>query len=367
MKENGIEENVRTSTGMKVFLALGALLLGGIIFYHQRKYFFRLEDLDYLKNMSTGEDLKSISDIFANLSYCFKNSGGSMIGLAVLQLVLLAGEGFANIFNTLLMLSVAVLICLTVTGKRQRFFFTTFALSILIALNDTWELSYFWEFGTVLYFLPAIFMLLFVMYYCRLLDEFREEPSTREGILIFVCGLLAGAFNASYGVICLFTALFSMVLDRLLLHKYIKKRMILGAAGAAAGVIAFMSAPGNYTADSIIKIDFIQAEIFPAVVLLLVVLAILLRTGGWLTISQIMMTAVLGLSVIYCLILRVIPGVSGNGAHVGCIVLSLAAFCGVFYQMNYYEKKNRLYGYALLLIMIMFDIICIFGESSGVI
>ena len=79
--------------------AFGSMVL--IIFLQQLKVPFMLEDLDYAKNLVTGEPLTYFSDITQSLGCIYFWKGGSLVAGFFLQVILLCGGYVADIINIL--------------------------------------------------------------------------------------------------------------------------------------------------------------------------------------------------------------------------------------------------------------------------
>jgi len=121
--------------------AFGSMVL--IIFLQQLKVPFMLEDLDYAKNLVTGEPLTYFTDITQSLGCIYFWKGGSVLGGFLLQLILMAGGYVADVINILVMIACAYLIFAPARASHQRIFFNVYAFLLLICLNADWTNSYF--------------------------------------------------------------------------------------------------------------------------------------------------------------------------------------------------------------------------------
>ncbi|MCR5476729.1 MAG: DUF6056 family protein [Lachnospiraceae bacterium] len=359
-------KEVHTNQITKALLLAGLAVLVGFVFLQQVRMRFMLEDLDYLRNMATGEELGSLKDVFQSMGWISKNLGGSLFSQFVLQLILLMGETPANILNTLVLMAVSVLICQGIQAKHQRLFFSCFAFFLLIAMNQDWIVCYFWQFGIVNYFYPALWMLLFLIYYSRFLDKPKRPSSVREGVLIGLCGLLAGWTNAGYGLVCLACAVFSILLSKYLLGMRLRLRMAAGGFGALLGIFLYLLPSGNYGNESLMRGIFVSVRIFPAVIMALAMMAILLRVGGYLVTSQIMQLLTLGFAVVLCFLISAVPFTSANGILLCTVIQAIMLFCGMMYRMNRFDKKHRIYGYILAGIMFFYDVAIFAAQYVGV-
>ncbi len=365
--ERSMKNTIKTSLVAKVLLTLGVIILTGLLIYEQIHVHFMLDDLDYGCNLVTGEEVSSLSDVFQSLGPMYFEEGGSLIAQFWLQINILLGEAFANVMNTAVLLLVPFLICLAIGADHQRFFFVAFPYFLLISLNSDWINSYMWQFGTISYFYPAIWMLIFLRFYNKVLDDLREQPSWPEGILITVSGFLAGWGNGAYGMLCIGIAGFSMLLERFLLKGRIKRRMIGGLFGAVLGTLLYLTAPGNFQENGIIHNIYLNLSIYPAVVLALTMLAILMRIGGWLHTSQVMMLGTLAWGIFLTFVVGWIPQIGANGILVATMVFGITFFCSLFFHTNNSDARYRNYAYVLAGITFLIDIMGFAEHFVGVV
>lgn len=346
------KENVkqpRTSMLIKCILVVGIISLLLFQLSLQRQFSFMLEDMDYMTNLATGEELTGIGDILQSMKEAFLYKGGGLLSGAVLQVQLLLGEAMADVANVVALLAIAVLVCLAISAKHQRFFFVALPLFLLISFNDDWQYSYCWQFGMTQFVYPAIpFLILLGM-----LIRGADHPKSRfEEYFIYlgpVLAFLLGIYNGGYGlVICAMTALL-IHLYKSLLGRKIPGWMSVSLLTSLVGSLIFSFIPGNFTAFSVIKDEQLTLHIFPAIVFMLFMLAILMRAGGWLSVSQIMMLGGLGFSVVLRFIFEVTPFCGSNGIRICTIVLAITLCCSLIYRMNRLNSWFRFYGYMMAL------------------
>ncbi len=357
---------VRTSNRTRILLIAGILIQLGFLFFAQSKISFMLEDLDYRKNMATGGDLTSLADIFQSLGWVFKNAGGSLLTTFCLQVTLLLGEHFADFLNVCVMFFVAFQICRVIDAKHQRFFTVGLAFTLIFGLNEDWTGSYLWQFGIVHYFYPAVWLLLYLYFFSRAVDSPGRVFSVKWGVIAGCVGFLAGFSNGGYGLVCILISVLSLLINRYLLGKLHQNRLMYGMYGSIAGTILYLISPGNYCQESVMKGVYLSFSAFPAVALAMIMLAILLRTGGFLTTSQILQLATLGGSVVLNLVIQALPIAGANGVQICTLILSVNLCVGLLYQMNRIHPRFRIYGYAFFVVTLLHNIVVILGNLVGV-
>ena len=127
-----------------------------------------------------------------------------------------------------------------------------------------------------------------------------------------------------------------------------------------------MTCPGNYTKSSVLLTDYISADVYPSVVLALLVLAIFLKMGGKLKPSQFLMCCVMMVSVAVSVLCVVVLPVSPNGALLCTMILGIACFCSLFYSLNKIVNRYRIYAYVLCSIALLYDVFVILESQLGV-
>ncbi len=349
-----------------MIIAFFAMVL--IIFIQQLKVPFMLEDLYYSKNLVTGEPLTSFSDILQSMGCIFYWKGGSLVGGFVLQLILLSGGYVADVINMLVMVGCALLLFAPAKASHQRIFFTVFAFLMLICLNADWSNSYFRQFMTVNFFYPCLLMLAVLKVCTAILDS--PEPvktlSVPRIIALSAAAFFAGVWSPSYGMICGFTFAIVIYFRRIGSEKLDIKGFVIPIIFCALGLVLYMIAPGNYAKGSVLLTSYIDADVYPAVVLALVVLAIYVKIGGVLKPSQYLIYAVLLISVVMSFVTLVILPFAPNGALLCTMVLGIAAYCDMFYSVNLISGRYRIYGYFLCAIALMYDVFVILESQLGV-
>ena len=337
-----------------------------LIYYVQTRVTFMLEDFDYAKNMKTGGELSSLRDVFQSQAWIFRNAGGSVLAGTCYQILLLIGEGFSNFINVLMMLLVAVLICYATGARHQRLFFVSLSLALMLCLNTDWLASCFWQFGVTNYFYPSVFLLIYLRFFLRTMDEYDWKPKTYRIAYVCAAGFLAGWWNGGVGIVCMGIFLGSLLMHRFILQKKLPFYLLLAGLCALAGFVLYIIAPGNFKDSSVMRGIYLNVGIFPAVVLSLVMIAILLRAGGFLKPSQILMLLSLGGAVAFCFLLLLLPGVAANGLLLATVILSLCLFLSLIYRMNRHFPGHWRYAYVLQGVALLYSLLILAGQSVGV-
>lgn len=363
-----MKKETRTPNVIKILLTIAFLSMVTIIFLQQMKVPFMLEDLYYANNLVTGEPLRSFSDITMSLGCIYFWKGGSLIGGFFLQLILMAGGYAADIINILVMIGCAYLLFAQSKASHQRIFFSVYAFLLMIALNADWNNTYFRQFGAVNFFYPSILMLLVLGILSSMADDPEKYNKLGVGkvIALSATGFVAGAWAPSYGIICA-CALGMIILYRIHMQKIDKNGgLILALFFSCIGVILYFVCPGNYTHGSVMLTKYIGADVYPSVVLALLVLAIFLKMGGKLRPSQYLLCGVMmvsvGLSLICVLVLPIAP----NGVLLCTMLLGISTFVSLFNSLNLIMTRYRIYAYVLCSIALLYDVFIILESQLGV-
>lgn len=363
MNGNVEEKSIRT-----VRIIAGALfvIFAGVIFYMQTRFSFILEDTMFVKNPETGEKLSSIGEIFSTIIPTMKSSGGSFLSIAILRVILVLGDVFANVLNMLVLFAVAFLIGKCSGAKKEWIFFTALPFIMMFSLNSEWKNSYLWEFGIVNFLYPAVpFLVYLYLVLCEINGE-KKCIGAAKAAIACLSAFFAGAANASYGGLAIVVGLSGMVIMSRIVGMKPKIWMPVSLICSAAGVALYMLASGNYKAGSIMETEYINFSIFPAVVLALLMLAISLRSGGWVAISEMVLIMTLGIGVVMRFIIQVIPGVYPNGLQVAAIIVAITLLCNILGR--FLKENKRTYKWALILTICGFSYIVlnIIADIGGV-
>ena len=238
----------------------------------------------------------------------------------------------------------------------------------MIALNADWNNSYFRQFGAVNFFYPSILMLIVLNILASMVDDPGKYKKLGAGriVTMTVTGLVAGAWAPSYGIICA-CALGLVILYRIYIQKIEKNGgLILALFFSCVGVILYMVCPGNYTKGSVMFTDYIGADVYPSVVLALLVLAIFLKMGGKLKPSQYLLCAVMMISVGLSLFCVLVLPIAPNAVLLCTMLLGISTFVSLFYSLNQIMERYRIYAYVLCSIALLYDVFVILESQLGV-
>lgn len=351
---------------MMFVMGLAILLQTLFVFYVQGRFSFILEDLTYSVNLSTGEKLSGFGDIISNVPYILKGNGGSVLALSVLQLIIFLGNNAADIINTLTLLIIAFLIARNVNPKRFEIMYMSMSLFMMITLNSNWDYSYLWEFGVVNFVMPAIPFLVFLLFILKEVNYFDNKTSALAAVASVLSAFLASFSNGAYALMVILVCVCAIIICKKLLAKPVAKWLIGSLVASAVGLGLYLAAPGNYSAGSVMAKSYFDFSIFPAVVLTLLMLAVSLRSGCFLSTGQLMLTGVLFVGVILKFILTWIPGVTSNGISICILVISLTLFCNLFNNLKKDNARNAFWGYLLSGVALLYSVLTILQNLGGV-
>jgi hypothetical protein len=251
--------NVRNLIGQlkekkKTIFFLFALLLFSMIYILNMIYPLFAEDWDYSfiwtpDGPSSGR-VESITDIIISQYRHYIWWGGRSVVHAIDQILLLSGEGWADLINSLIFLLFIYLIYKISNYKKE------LSLSVFVAiflLFWFFQPSFFdtviWITGSANYLwgtlLSVSLMYPYYIHFRKYTDEIGKKDSVLLIFIIFVLGVLAGWTNENIGIALVIYILLIFVLLKKE-HKKIHKWMISGLIGVLIGSLILLSAPGNY-------------------------------------------------------------------------------------------------------------------------
>ena len=220
--------------------SLALILLTGIIVWRVNyEIDFMMDDEWYSTLLYADTPIRNLGDIVHAQIWHYFNWGGRSMAHALLQLILLAGEHWADILNTGMTLLLGWLACMIADRRKLPYWFA--ALGMILGLNANWKMSMFWEAGAANYLYMAGFLLAFL--FCYLKYEEKNLP----GIVIWILplGLIAGWSNENMGPAVWLLSLL-VILLRHREHKKAPVWMYLGNISCLAGTILMIAAPGNF-------------------------------------------------------------------------------------------------------------------------
>lgn len=236
---------------IKVMWTATVILTGialAVTYLTHRAVPFMMDDLWYSTLLYEETPIHSLGDIVRAQIWHYNNWGGRSITHGLLQMILLAGEQFADVANVAATIVLAWVVCL-VSGYRSLYAFLG-AVCVMTGCNANWKMSMFWQAGAANYLYITSVLLLFL--YCYLgnaegaqtgkVSAFRSIGSC---IGILLLGFISGWSNENMGPsLWVITGVILLVRRK---HKQtIKAWMVLGNLACLAGSILVVIAPGNF-------------------------------------------------------------------------------------------------------------------------
>lgn len=211
-----------------------------VMFYVHRKIPFMMDDMWYSTNLATGEPLQGFGDIVESQVWHFNNWGGRTITHAMLQMILMGGELFADILNVVATLVLAYMIC--VIAEARSLWAILGAMTMMLAWNANWLMSMFWEAGAANYLYITSFILLFL--WCYLRDDTGKRL---YGITCWIIplGMVAGWSNENMGPMAWVLSLI-VIIEHTVKKVKVRLWMILGNISCLLGSVLVVAAPGNF-------------------------------------------------------------------------------------------------------------------------
>ena len=264
---------MKNKTGTIASISLILIAVTAIwVFILNREIPFMMDDLWYSTLLYSDEPIHSFSDIIKAQVWHWNNWGGRSMTHGLLQMILLCGETFADILNTIFVFVLSAVISLTAstaTGKIKNIpAFILTGAGLVIGLNANWKMSMFWEAGAVNYLYITVFILLFIFCYLREIPSSQDStspgsqtqdsgPACSTGILpgitfwIIPLSVLAGWSNENMGPTCFIISILVM-LKLKKSGRRIRAWMPLGSAFSLAGSVMCIIAPGNFVRSATI-------------------------------------------------------------------------------------------------------------------
>lgn len=220
--------------------SLALILLTGIIVWRVNyEIDFMMDDEWYSTLLYADTPIRNLGDIVHAQIWHYFNWGGRSMAHALLQMILLTGESWADILNTAMTFILAWLICQAAGRVRMPYYFA--ALGMLFGLNANWKMSMFWEAGAANYLYMTGFILAFLLCYLK----YKEKNLWGITVWILPLGLIAGWSNENMGPTVWILSLVVMLLRRRE-QKKIPVWMYLGNISCLTGSILMIVAPGNF-------------------------------------------------------------------------------------------------------------------------
>ena len=214
-----------------------------ILFIANRKMLLKMDDEWYATNLVTGLPLASLSDIWESQVWHFFQWGGRSIAHAMLQLVLWTGPFVADCINVAVTVLLVVFICKLADAQKNVFGLIT--LGFLVILNLNWSQTLLWHSGAANYLYMTTWILLFLLFYFRTLEN--KEAKKLPGIVFWIAplGLFAGWSNENMGP-AVWLGTLCMILFLWIKEKRVYPWMLVGNLFCLAGCGLVILAPGNF-------------------------------------------------------------------------------------------------------------------------
>ncbi len=250
-----------------ILFVIGAVVTGiitlVILYLTHKAVPFMMDDLWYSTRLYDEEPVRSLKDVVDAQIWHYNNWGGRSVTHGLLQLLLMAGESFADLCNVAVTVLLSFLLCLVAAGERpvgslffdhtsahrvsriaETVWLLTLGTGLLIGLNANWKMSMFWQAGAANYLYITVFLLLFLFVYLRELGE--DTPRSLPGITLWILplGLISGWSNENMGPTLWLVSLFCILYLRKT-GRGIRLWMVLGNLSVLLGSLLCILAPGN--------------------------------------------------------------------------------------------------------------------------
>lgn len=226
----------------------GTAILTVIFFFINRAVPFALDDLWYSTNLATDGPLTGFKDVIEGQIWHYNNWGGRVVTHGLLQTMLMQGELFCDIANTVMLVLLGIMVTLVSDSKKFSSFFA--GVVLIFAFNANICESMIWESGAANYLFSTTWILLFIYPYISALRGriFKNLPTV---IWIVPIGLATGWSNENMGPAAFCFAF--MVVAYLLKTQgksAIRAWMPCGLVTSAIGSALVVLAPGNFVRSS---------------------------------------------------------------------------------------------------------------------
>lgn len=132
------EKQMRVIGVLTVFLLLVTVIM---IYVVHREVPFMMDDIWYSTKLSSETPIASFADIVESQIWHYNNWGGRSMAHGLLQMILLCGEGVADVLNVIVTFVLAGLICRVADSRKLPMLFG--AVAMMFGLNANWKMSMF--------------------------------------------------------------------------------------------------------------------------------------------------------------------------------------------------------------------------------
>lgn len=321
----------------------------GVTYYLNHITGLYTDDFWYSTNLVTNEPLTGIKDIIESQVWHYYNWGGRSIAHALLQLSLMGGTVFINVFNTFCHILLAYLI-IKVSGVRLTPWYYLFAYCFVYLFNPNLIQTCQWQAGVANYLYMTDIILVFILIYVyglRQLAQNKKMPALTcilLSLLMIPLGICSGWSNENMGP---GSALLAFLCIAYTIFKYRKVLiyMIVGAICASVGAILVVIAPGNYARSGYIT-DMAEASLAEKITSRLFSVA-----GGFYSYLIVVMVILLILMTVYHTVLKL-----KFDASVTIVLLTAIATVGAMILSPYYPDRVAFGSFILFLSVIIYYI-----------
>ena len=219
-----------------------------IVYVTNRILVFMMDDLWYSTKLYVNEPITSLSDIIDAQVWHWHNWGGRSIAHGLLQLILMCGNAFADVLNTVWIFLLSFIIIkvskIAVPSAKNMLVYITVTAGLILGLAANWKMSMFWQAGAVNYLYMTAFLLFYIFCYLRETDG---EAGSLPGITFWMIplSLITGWSNENMGPTCFIISVIVMVHLKKSTRK-IPFWMIEGSVICLIGCVFCIAAPGNF-------------------------------------------------------------------------------------------------------------------------
>lgn len=238
--ESTVGKNKNKIQGIEVVSGILLAVTMLIIYFANTQMPFILDDIWYGTNLVTGEELSSLEDVIESQIWHFYNWGGRSTAHFFLQLILMCGEGVADILNVVATVTLAYVMC-KLSGTKSMWGILA-AVVMLFGFNGDFRHNLMWQSGALNYLYISIFIFFYLWCYLR---EDLNQKLFGIAIWIIPLGLIAGWSNENMGPMAWILSLV-IIIWQVIKKEKIRPWMILGNISCLIGSVLVVMAPGNF-------------------------------------------------------------------------------------------------------------------------
>lgn len=219
-----------------------------------------LDDYPYHFTFSRmpNENTKRITNpiqIIPSMVTHWKTWGGRVVNHSLLQFTFMLGIKFFNIINSIFFILYIILIYKYINSKdKYNIPLLLCILSFVILFVPTPNYTIMWKSGSANYLWPSILILCMAIIYKKHFDNENDiKDNTKNTILLFLFGLVAGCTNENVGC-SLILLEFIYMIGYKCKYKKIPKWAFSTITSTTIGYLLLIMAPGNYNRIEILDL-----------------------------------------------------------------------------------------------------------------